>query len=149
MTAEEPLRVTFDVAVPVDHAFEVWTAKTGLWWPRGHTMSGEPDSVEFEPYVGGRIVERGLDGGEHIWGEVTGWDPPHRLTFRWHLFFDVEQATTVSIVFEPQPTGTRIRLEQSGFDALGEIGAQRREGNVVGWAATTAAFRDHLEPTVG
>ena len=149
MTAEEPLRVTFDVAVPVDHAFEVWTAKTGLWWPRGHTVSGEPDSGEFEPYVGGRIVERGLDGGEHIWGEVTGWDPPHRLTFRWHLFFDVEQATTVSIVFEPQPTGTRIRLEQSGFDALGEIGAQRREGNVVGWAATTAAFRDHLEPTVG
>ena len=149
MTTEEPLRVTFDVAVPVDHAFEVWTARTGLWWPRGHTVSGDPDSVVFEPYVGGRIVERGLDGGEHVWGEVTGWDPPHGLTFRWHLFFDVEEATAVSIVFEPQPAGTRIRLEQSGFDALGVRGAQRREGNVEGWAVTTAAFRDHLERTTG
>jgi len=112
-------------------------------------VSGDPDSVVFEPYVGGRIVERGLDGGEHVWGEVTGWDPPHGLTFRWHLFFDVEEATAVSIVFEPQPAGTRIRLEQSGFDALGVRGAQRREGNVEGWAVTTAAFRDHLERTTG
>jgi hypothetical protein len=55
----------------------------------------------------------------------------------------------VSIVFEPQPTGTRIRLEQSGFDALGESGAHRREGNATGWAATTAAFRDHVEGTAG
>jgi len=145
MTVEEPLRVTFDVAVPVDHAFDVWTARTALWWPRAHTVSRAPESVVFEPRAGGRIIERGPDGREHVWGQVTVWEPPRRLSFRWHLFFAVDQATDVSIAFEPTPGGTRVMLEQRGFDALGESGAQRREGNASGWAATTAAYRDHLE----
>jgi uncharacterized protein YndB with AHSA1/START domain len=145
MTLDEPLLVTFDVGVPVEHAFDVWTTRAGLWWPRGHTVSGDPESVVFEPYVGGRIVERGPDGREHVWGEVTEWNAPHRLGFRWHLFFDADSATDVTMLFEPYDDGTRIRLEQSGFERLGESGAQRREGTVHGWAATAAAYRVYLE----
>jgi len=144
MTDDEPLRVTFDVEVPIEHAFDVWTSRTGLWWPRGHTVSGEPESVVFEPFAGGRIVERGGDGREHVWGEVTVWDAPRRLAFRWHLFFDADEATDVTMDFEPFDGGTRIHLEQSGFERLGESGARRREGTVHGWAATTSAYREYI-----
>lgn len=141
MTDEEPLLVSFEVAVPVEHAFDVWVARTGLWWPRGHTVSGDPESVAFEPFVGGRIVERDAHGREHVWGEVTAWEAPSLLGFRWHLFFDAESATDVTMRFEPSEAGTRIRLEQRGFERLGETGRSRREGNTHGWAATTTAYR--------
>lgn len=31
MTA--PLRMSFDVACPAEHAFAVWTSGIGVWWP--------------------------------------------------------------------------------------------------------------------
>ena len=141
MSLEEPLRVTFDVRVGVEHAFRVWTRRTGLWWPKGHTVTGDPDSVSFEPFAGGRIVERGKDGSEHVWGEVTAWDEPRAVSFRWHLFFDRAEATDVTVTFEPDGDGTRVELTQTGFEALGDAGPARREGNTRGWAVTTAGYR--------
>jgi uncharacterized protein YndB with AHSA1/START domain len=138
------LSLSFEVAAPVDHAFRTWTTRAGIWWPRGHTVSGDPESVVFEPYVGGRIVERGRDGSEHVWGEITRWDEPRRLDFRWHLFIDPSEATSVSLTFEPIRESTRIRIEQTGFAALGAAGRQRREGNVGGWTAVSGTFVQHL-----
>lgn len=138
------LSLSFEVAAPVDHAFRTWTTRAGIWWPRGHTVSGDPESVVFEPYVGGRIVERGRDGSEHVWGEITRWDEPRRLDFRWHLFVDPSEATSVSLTFEPIRESTRIRIEQTGFAALGAAGRQRREGNVGGWTAVSGTFVQHL-----
>ena len=107
-------------------------------------MSGDPESVVFEPYVGGRILERGRDNSEHVWGEITRWDEPHRIDFRWHLFFDPSEATSVSLTFEPIGESTRIRIEQTGFVALGTAGRLRREGNVGGWSAVSGSFAEHI-----
>ena len=147
MTVEEPLHVAFDVRVDVETAFRVWTRRTGLWWPPGHTVTGDPDSVVVEPFVGGRILERGKDGSEHVWGEVTAWEEPHALQFRWHLFFDPSEATDVTVTFVPDGGGTRVELTQTGFEALGEAGRERLEGNTRGWAATTAHYRSLLDTT--
>ena len=95
--SDDSLVVEFDVRASVEHAFAVWTQRAGTWWPKGHTVSGDPDSVRFEPRVGGRIVERARDGAEHVWGEVTAWDAPSRVEFLWHLFFDRAQATRVAL----------------------------------------------------
>ena len=138
------LTLSFEVAAPVDRAFRTWTTRAGIWWPRGHTVSGDPESVVFEPYVGGRIVERARDNSEHVWGEITRWDEPHRIDFRWHLFFDPSEATSVSLTFEPIHDSTRIRIEQTGFAALGTAGRQRREGNIGGWSAVSGNFAEHL-----
>ena len=83
MTA--PLRISFDVDCPPQHAFTVWTSKIGTWWPRDHTVSGDPEEVVLESGPGGRIYERTSTGERHEWGEVTVWEPPRRLAYLWHL----------------------------------------------------------------
>ena len=138
--SDDTLVVEFDVRAPVERAFAVWTERAGVWWPKGHTVSGDPDSVRFEPRVGGRIVERARDGAEHVWGEVTAWDAPSRIEFLWHLFFDRTQATRVALTFSDQGATTRVRLEQSGFAALGEAGAVRRDRTLLSWGTVTSAY---------
>ncbi len=78
----EPLQIAFDVQAPTDHAFEVWTAQIGRWWPADHTTTGEVDlEVSLEPRTGGRIFEQTTDGREFDWGEVLVWEPPVRLVY--------------------------------------------------------------------
>jgi hypothetical protein len=59
----EPLRLSFEVVCPVEHAFEIWTARTSSWWPVTHTVTGERGlEVVFEAREGGRIFERTPSG---------------------------------------------------------------------------------------
>ena len=96
----DPIRIAFEVACPAPHAFEVWTARIGQWWPADHTVSAEEGlTVVLEPRLGGRIFERTRDGVEHAWGEVTAWEPPGRLAYLWHLRRDRADATEVEIRF--------------------------------------------------
>ena len=135
----EPLVIEFEVGVAPAHAFATWTERCATWWPRSHTMSGDPSAITFEPRPGGRIVEHGA-GGEHDWGEVLEWDPPSRLRCLWHPFFDRAEATELDITFRAAGDGTAIRLEQSGFERLGQAGPPRRERTSGAWAVVTAAF---------
>jgi uncharacterized protein YndB with AHSA1/START domain len=64
----DPLVIEFEIAAPPARVFDSWTRQCATWWPRSHTISGDPAAITFEPRSGGRIVERGLDGGEHEWG---------------------------------------------------------------------------------
>jgi hypothetical protein len=81
----EPLVVEFEVRATPEHALDVWTRRAALWWPRSHTLSGQPESIMFEPRPGGRVVERAANGVEFEWGEVLDWGPPTRVRYLWHL----------------------------------------------------------------
>lgn len=135
-----PLDVELVVAASPDHAFALWTARTSLWWPASHTISGNPARIVFEPTPGGRIYEQGPDGAEHPWGEVVAFDPPRRITYWWHLFFDRAEATLVDVTFEPVPDGTRVHLTQRGWDALGDQGPPRRERTAMAWSHIMQLF---------
>ena len=137
-----PLRVSFEVACPAAHAFEVWTSRFGTWWPSDHTVSGDPHAlVVLEPKVGGRIYERQVDGIEHEWGEVTRWEPPERLDYRWHLGRAREAATDVEVRFVPLDAGgTRVEIEHHGWERLGEAGADWRDRNRRGWESLLPHF---------
>lgn len=139
----DPIVIEFDVNAPVERAFQIWTERCAMWWPRSHSMSqADAFEVVFEPHVGGRVYERGPDGVEHEWGEVTGWDPPHRVEYLWHIFLDRDKATAVSVTFSPTDDGTRVRLENSGFEVFGD-GAAERKGRVGGaWEGITQHYRD-------
>jgi uncharacterized protein YndB with AHSA1/START domain len=136
----EPLILEFEVAAAPAHAFEVWTASCRTWWPRSHTVSGDPAAITLESWPGGRIFERARDGAEHDWGLILDWDPPRRLRYRWHLFFDPSQATEVEVTFTPREDRTAVRLEQRGFERFGDAGPPRRAKTEQVWQTIGAAF---------
>ena len=54
-------------------------------------------------------------------------DPPVRISYVWHLFFDRSEATEMTVTFTEVESGARVRLIQSGFEKLGDdAGTQRR-----------------------
>lgn len=138
----EPIVLEFEVQASPEHAFKTWTEECAIWWPRSHCMSqSDGFDVVFEPFVGGRIYERGADGVEYEWGEITVWDAPGRLEYRWHIFLGADKATLVQVTFTDSEDGTRVRLENSGFEVFGD-GADERKGRVgSAWKGITGHYR--------
>lgn len=138
----EPLRISFVVDCPVDHAFTVWTSMTSSWWPTAHTVTAEPGlQVVFEGWPGGRIFERTPAGVEVDWGEVTRWEPPHRVEYLWHIAADRADATEVEITFNDQGDATtRVDIEHRGWERLGARGPSWRDANRAGWDGVLPHF---------
>ncbi len=130
----EPLELSVTVRCPVPHAFAVWTERIDRWWPADHTVTGDPAAeIVLEPRLGGRIFERSVDGTEHVWGEITCWDPPHRLGYLWHLHRDRVDATEVEIRFLPDGGATTVEITHRGWDRLGTDADTWRDRNRIGW----------------
>ena len=140
----EPLRVTLDLDCPATHAFTTWTSRFGDWWPVTHTVTGDPAAdVVLEPQQGGRILERLPDGTEVDWGEVTAWEPPHRLAYLWHIRRDRADATDVELVFtDLEPGRCRLDITHSGWERLGAEADTWRDANRGGWAGLLPHFVD-------
>jgi hypothetical protein len=138
----EPLRLSFEIDCDAAHAFDAWTARFGQWWPRGHSVSGDPGVVIFlERRVGGRIFERTSDGTEIDWGEVTVWDPPRRLGYLWHIRRDRADATDVELTFVATGEGTtRLDVVHSGWERLGAGAEEWRDANRGGWSGLVPHF---------
>ena len=114
-----------------------------------HTISHGPEAVTFEPRAGGRIFERGADGAEHEWGQVVAWEPPTRVAYRWHLFFDPSEATDIEVTFRSEgDERTVVRLEQRGWERLGDAGPPRRTRTGHVWGELSKAFRAACETDV-
>ena len=130
------LRKTVEVGTPPERAFRLFTEGMGTWWPKETHSVGEEraETVVFEPGVGGRIVERTLDGEEHVWGTVTVWEPPRRLVMTWHPGRGPETAQEVEVRFEPSGTGTRVELVHTGWERLGDRAAAVYDNYDGGWS---------------
>ena len=138
-----PIVVEFTVAASQRHAFEVWAHRTSLWWPRDHTMSGADDlDIVYEGHPGGRIFERTREGVEHDWGRIVEWDPPRRLAYSWHLFFDPEEATDMTVTFNDVDDGTSVRIEQTGWERLGAAGPPRRQKTNEVWLLMSELYSE-------
>ncbi len=144
----EPLVIEFELSVPPAAAFAVWTERCATWWPRAHTISGDPSAITFEPRSGGQIVEHAA-GKEHPWGTVLDWEPPRRLRYLWHLFFTPSEATEVEVTFVARGDHTAVRLEQRGWDRLGDAGTARREKTGQVWRTVAAALQDAVRAAPG
>lgn len=131
----EPLRMSFVVDCPVDHAYETWTTNTASWWPASHTMSGDPNpTVIIEAEPGGRIFERTSEGAEVVFGEVLALSRPTQFVYLWHMRAPRQDATEVEITFSPRDDGTTlVEIEHRGWERLGERGPAWRDRNRAGW----------------
>jgi hypothetical protein len=147
----EPLRLSYEIACAREHAFGVWTERIGSWWPRDHTVSGDPATmVVLEPRDGGRIYERTTDGDEIDWGEITEWDAPRRLAYLWHLGRNRSDATDVVIDFvELESGGTRVDITHTGWERVGAHAESWRDANVGGWNGLVPHFLEACLASTG
>lgn len=139
----DELTFEFEVACSIEHAFETWTRKTSMWWPKTHSKSGDPGlTVTIEGRPNGRIFERTPAGVEREWGIVSEWDPPQRLSYLWHIYGEPADATEVEVAFIPRKASTLVRIVHRGFHRLGDFGADLHKRNLVGWEAISVPFAE-------
>jgi len=135
MTTIDPIVATVTVPCERARAFGLFTEGMGRWWPveRHSVGEGKVAAVVCESEPGGRIFERWHDGTEHEWGRITAWVPPDRLAFTWSPAPGDDVDTHVEISFEEVEGGTLVRLEHTGWEALGATGAEKRSSYDAGW----------------
>lgn len=131
-----PVKREISVSWNPEAAFKRFTGEFGAWWPHAtHSIGGKRVAkIVFEPRLGGLIYEQHQDGRRFQWGEVTKWEPPHRLAFTWHPSLDRTKAQDVTVEFEPNASGTNVRLISTGWERMGEKARIMRRGYDVGWA---------------
>lgn len=138
--------VVKEITVPADReaAFRRFTEEIDRWWPRAtHSVYEEACAeVRFEGREGGRIYERSGDGEESEWGRVTAWDPPTTVSFTWYPGRDASTRQEVAVEFFDDDDGTRVRLVHSGWERLGQVAAETRDGYHTGWDAVLARFTE-------
>ena len=119
-------------------AFEVFTIEIGLWWPLAdHSVYGEGGSVGFQD---GRLVERGPDGGEAVWGTVLSWVPEQHVRLTWHPGSDPAKASEVEVRFDAISDGqTLVTLEHRGWERFADPAAARAEYDQ-GWPQVLRAY---------
>jgi uncharacterized protein YndB with AHSA1/START domain len=127
-----PVRKSIFVNAPQAHAFDVFTAGIGRWWPKSHKIGkAELDLPMIEGRQGGRWYERDLDGAECDIGTVLAWEPPSRLLLAWQLDpdwkFDPRLVTEVEVIFTPEGDGTRVELEHRHLERMGDRAEAARE----------------------
>jgi uncharacterized protein YndB with AHSA1/START domain len=111
------------------------------------------------PFVPGKVARGQITypGYEHLrWEAVVRKMEPERLfSFTWHPYavdpkadYSGEPPTLVEFTLEAIPTGTRLRIVESGFDKLP---ANRRDEafrmNERGWSAQAENIARHVEQT--
>ena len=124
------------VEAPVERAFKVFTEQFGQVKPREHNMlKVEIAESVFEPYVGGYVLDRGVDGSEYRWARVLAYEPPNRLVFawdispRWQLETDPDRSSEVEVRFTAEtPERTRVELEHRNLDRHGDGWQDLAEG---------------------
>ncbi|HCT77491.1 MAG TPA: ATPase [Micromonosporaceae bacterium] len=142
------------VAVPIERAFEVFTASFGTWWPADYHIGGaDLANAILEPHEGGRWYEKGVDGSECDWGKVLAWEPPHRLVVTWQINGqwqydpDPAHASEVEVRFiADDPGQTTVELEHRLLDRL--VGGQAMHdaiGGAGGWGSVLQSYAKAVE----
>ena len=136
------IRKTVVVRCGVDAAFRAWTEQINVWWPKGHSRSGVPNTtVCLETRLGGRIFERTPEGVEHDWGEVTVWDPPRHFTYHWYLGSSPNQPTMVQVRFTAHTQGsTLVAVLHQGPELIGEHWSRNSHIFARAWEALLPAY---------
>ena len=141
-TNERVVEKSVTVSVPVERAFEVFTAEIGTWWPlRTHAVDSErSETVVMESWVGGRLYERSPAGEEHVWGTIAAWEPPNRVVYSWHPGRGEETAQEVEVTFSREGDGTRVDVRHYGWEKLGDRMDETVADYDEGWDLVIAGY---------
>jgi uncharacterized protein YndB with AHSA1/START domain len=147
-----PVRKSIFVNASQDHAFEVFTAGIGRWWPKSHKIgAADLDRPIIEPEAGGRWYELDVDGSECEIGKVSVWEPPERVILIWQLTpeftYDPDLITEVEVRFTAEGDGTRVDLEHRDLEQMGDKADAMREtvSGPGGWPALLQLFANEAK----
>lgn len=136
------------IAAPVERVWALLTEPEHIngWF----TDAG----AEIDLRPGGALVLRWAEHGT-AHARVEAVEPPHRFSYRWTAHHAAEGAepvdgnsTLVEFTLTPEGSGTRLRVVESGFDALdtSRDQAQRNhDDNVGGWTEMTQRIADYAQ----
>jgi uncharacterized protein YndB with AHSA1/START domain len=135
-TPATTVRSSIIVEASLERAFRTFTDDFDRIKPREHNMlSVAIAETVFEPRVGGRIFDRGVDGSECQWARVLAYEPPHRVVFswdidpRWQIESDRDRTSEVEVRFIAESSErTRVDLEHRYLDRHGGGWENLREG---------------------
>jgi len=146
-TSERVVEKSVTVSVPVERAFEVFTAEIGTWCLfLTHAVATErSETVVMEGRVGGRLYERTPSGEEHVWGTLVAWEPPNRIVYSWHPGRGEETAQEVEITFGPEGEGTRVDIRHYGWERLGDRLEETIASYNEGWNKVIAVYAQAAE----
>jgi len=153
--AETSVRTSIVVEAPIERAFTVFTEDFGGFKPPEHNMLGDEaiDETVFEARPGGRIYDRGVNGGVCVWARVLSYEPPDRVVFswdispRWQIETDIEKTSEVEVRFIAESAErTRVELEHRNLDRHGDGWEAVREGvdSDAGWPLYLRGFAEVL-----
>ena len=139
MTTHIPIAaVTQSVVVeaPIAHAFKVFTEDFGSFKPREHNMLAVPIAqTVFEPWVGGHVYDRGVDGSECRWARVLAYEPPERVVLswdigpRWQIETNPDMTSEWEVRFTAETVNrTRVELEHRKLERHGQGWEGVRDG---------------------
>jgi len=150
--AAAPIRHSIVVEVPIAHAFKVFTEDFGSFKPREHNILAVPIAeTVFEPYVGGHIYDRGVDGSECRWARVLAYEPPSRLLLswdvnpRWQIESDPDRTSEWEVSFTAESDSrTRVEIVHRNLERHGEGWESVRDGvgSEQGWPLYLRRFHD-------
>jgi uncharacterized protein YndB with AHSA1/START domain len=150
--AIEPVRKSIRVRASQADAFAVFTEGLDRWWPRKASIgTSAMKAMVFEPQLGGRWYEVGVDGSRAVVGKVLVWDPPNRFVMSWdvnrHWKPDPNVGSEVEVRFTAEGSGmTLVELEHRKFERMGtEAGASLRRDVDGGWPGMLASFQAIVE----
>ncbi len=80
------VRKSVRVAASVERAFSVFVEQMETWWPATHHIGKTPFRRSlWSPAQAGVGMSAMPKARPCEWGSVLKWEPPHRVTFSWHV----------------------------------------------------------------
>jgi uncharacterized protein YndB with AHSA1/START domain len=147
--------VTDVVDASIERAFEVFTIGIGSWWDADkHILRAPLARMEFQPWVGGRIIDHGTDGSTCAWSRILAYEAPTRVVFSWDISTswgietDPTRASEVEITFDAiSDDQTRVTLTHRHLDRHGDGWEGMRAAVSSGWKldGLSAVLRERPE----
>ena len=147
-----PVRKSIRVSASQAHAFDVFTAGLGRWWPLDHGIGKTPrKAIDMETRLGGHWYELAEDGSRTNVGKIIVWEPPQRFVMTWDINSRWKPDTTVGSEVEVRfiadgANATRVELEHRKFEQMGaEAGESMRKDVDRGWPGLLDMFKRRAE----
>lgn len=143
----DPIVREIEVPCGQETAFDVFVKEMASWWPFERfsvsaMLGAAPRELRVVAREGGTISEVAPNGREYLWGTITTYEPSDRLVMDFHIPHPEHSPedrtgdfTRVELRFTPLDRGgTRVRLQQDGWEALREMAEMVRGGYGTGWS---------------